>query len=165
MSTLTVTADKEFLEDYEVGETLISPARTLTESDVTNFAGLTGDWHPLHTDAVYAAASPFGQRIVHGMLTFAIGSTLVLRLGPYAYLDVGVWLGYVLTAATALGIETCAMASVAAYPEPLRTMLPIAETDIILFGLVLGHGDTRAPANACRTTREPVTANVTFVGR
>ena len=86
------------------------------------------------------------------------------RLGPYAYLDVGVWLGYVLTAATALGIETCAMASVAAYPEPLRKMLPIGETDIILFGLVLGHSDTEAPANACRTTREPITANVTFVG-
>jgi 3-hydroxybutyryl-CoA dehydratase len=86
LSTLTVLAEKEFLEDYEVGETLISPARTLTESDVMNYAGLTGDWHPLHTDAVYAAASPFAQRIVHGMLTLAIGSTLVLRLGPYIYL-------------------------------------------------------------------------------
>ena len=86
MSTLTVPADKEFLEDYEVGETLISPARTLTESDVITYAGLTGDWHPLHTDVVYAAASPFGQRIVHGMLTLAIGSTLVLRLGPYVYI-------------------------------------------------------------------------------
>lgn len=86
MSTLTVPADKEFFEDYEVGETLVSPARTLTESDVINYAGLTGDWHPLHTDVVHAAASPFGQRIVHGMLTLAIGSTLVLRLGPYAYI-------------------------------------------------------------------------------
>ena len=48
------------------------------------------------------------------------------RLGPYAYVDVGVWLGYVLTAAQALGIDTCPMASVAAYPEPLRRGLPIA---------------------------------------
>jgi nitroreductase len=86
------------------------------------------------------------------------------RLGPYAYLDVGVWLGYVLTVATALGIETCPMASVAAYPEPLRRLLPIADTDTILFGLVLGHADEAAPANACRTSREPLAANVTFVG-
>lgn len=85
------------------------------------------------------------------------------RLGPYAYVDVGVWLGYVVTAAAALGIATCPMASVAAYPEPLRAALPIADTDVILFGLVLGHADPDAPANACRTTREPVEANVTLV--
>ena len=84
------------------------------------------------------------------------------RLGPYVYVDVGVWLGYVLTAAAALGIDACPMASVAAYPEPLRAMLPIAATDIILFGLALGHADADAPANRCQTTREPVEANVTF---
>jgi nitroreductase len=85
------------------------------------------------------------------------------RLGPYAYVDVGVWLGYVLTAAAALGIDTCPMASVAAYPEPLRRLLPIAETDVILFGLALGRADAHAAANACRTTREPASANVAFV--
>jgi|SRR5689334_10163752 len=85
------------------------------------------------------------------------------RLGPYAYVDVGVWLGYVLSAAAVLGIDTCPMASVAAYPEPLRRLLPIAETDVILFGIALGRADESAPANACRTTREPVSANVTFV--
>jgi len=85
------------------------------------------------------------------------------RLGPYVYVDVGVWLGYVLTAAAALGIETCPMASVAAYPEPLRAALPIADTDIILFGIVLGHADHAAAANTARTTREPVEANITFV--
>lgn len=85
------------------------------------------------------------------------------RLGPYAYVDVGVWLGFVLTAAAAMGIATCPMASIAAYPAPLRAALPIAETDIILFGLVLGHADVTAPANAARTTREPVEANITVV--
>jgi nitroreductase len=84
------------------------------------------------------------------------------RLGPYAYVDVGVWLGYVLTAAAALGVDTCPMASVAAYPEPLRAQLPIAETDVILFGLALGHSDEAAPANRCRTSREPVEAVVKF---
>jgi acyl dehydratase len=86
LSTLAVSPEKHYLEDYAVGETLISPARTITESDVVTFAGLTGDWHPLHTDATYAAQSAFGQRIVHGMLTFAVGSALVLRLGPYVYI-------------------------------------------------------------------------------
>jgi nitroreductase len=85
------------------------------------------------------------------------------RLGPYAYVDVGVWLGYVLTAAPMLGLDTCAMASIAAYPEPLRSRLPIGENDVILFGLVIGHADEEAPANACRTTREPAAKNVSFV--
>lgn len=84
------------------------------------------------------------------------------RLGPYVYVDVGVWLGYLLTAAAALGIDTCPMASVAAYPDVLRANLPIAETDVVLFGLALGHADDAAPANRCRTTREPVEANVVF---
>ena len=85
------------------------------------------------------------------------------RLGPYVYIDVGVWLGYLMTAAVSLGIDTCPMASIAAYPEALRANLPIAETDVILFGIALGHSDEGAPANRCRTTRDPVEANVTFV--
>lgn len=87
------------------------------------------------------------------------------RLGPYAYVDVGVWLGYVLTAAAALGIATCPLASVAAYPEPLRERLPIAQTETILFGLALGYADETVAANQCRTGRDPVTSNVTFVAR
>lgn len=86
------------------------------------------------------------------------------RLGPYVYIDVGVWLGYVMTACAALGIDNCPMASIAAYPEPLRAALPIPETDVILFGIALGHADAGAPANKTRTTREPVEANVTIVG-
>jgi nitroreductase len=85
------------------------------------------------------------------------------RLGPYAHIDVGVWLGYLLTAAQALGIDTCPLASVAAYPEPLRQRLPIAETDAILFGLALGRADETAAANQFRVSREPVSANVVFV--
>jgi hypothetical protein len=62
-----------------------------------------------------------------------------------------------------MGIATCPMASIAAYPAPLRAALPIAETEIILFGLVLGHADVTAPANTARTTREPIEANITVV--
>lgn len=85
------------------------------------------------------------------------------RLGTYPFVDVGVWLGYVLTAAALLGVDTCPMASVAAYPEVLRARLPIGETETILFGLVLGKADEAAPANATRTTREPTATNVTFI--
>jgi nitroreductase len=85
------------------------------------------------------------------------------RLGPYPYVDVGVWLGYVLTAAAALGIDSCALASVGSYPGPLRQRLPIPQTDVILFGIALGRADDAVPANRCRTEREPVTSNVTFV--
>jgi acyl dehydratase len=78
--------EKRFLEDYGVGEKLVSPARTITEADIHAFASLTGDWHPLHTDAPYAAESPFGERIAHGMLVLAVGSALAFRLGPNVYL-------------------------------------------------------------------------------
>ena len=85
------------------------------------------------------------------------------RLGPYAYVDVGVWLGYVLTGFAALGLATCPLASVAAYPATLRAELSIAETDLILFGISIGHPSHGAPANECRTTRDPIEANVRVV--
>jgi 3-hydroxybutyryl-CoA dehydratase len=52
-----------------------SRARTVTEADVVAFSALTGDWHPQHSDAVWAADSAFGERIAHGMLvaSFAVG--------------------------------------------------------------------------------------------
>ena len=78
--------EKIYLEDYEIGEKLVSPGRTMTESDITAFAGLTGDWHPIHTNIEYAKKSPFGERIAHGMLTLSIGSALIFRLGQYAAL-------------------------------------------------------------------------------
>lgn len=74
----------EYLDDYTLGEKIISPARTVTEADIVNFAGLTGDWHPLHTDVEYAAGTPFEGRIAHGMLTLSIGMALPFRLGPYS---------------------------------------------------------------------------------
>ena len=79
-------AERHYLEDYELGEVFVSPARTITETDVVLFASLTGDWHPLHTDVTYARTTAFGERIVHGMLTMSIGMVLILRLGQNLYL-------------------------------------------------------------------------------
>lgn len=52
-----------------------SRGRTVTEADVVAFSALTGDWHPQHADAAWAAESAFGERIAHGMLvvSFAVG--------------------------------------------------------------------------------------------
>ncbi len=75
--------EKNYFEDYTVGEKFVSPGRTLTESDITAFAGLTGDWHELHTNKQYAEKTIFGERIAHGMLVFSLGSALGLRLGKY----------------------------------------------------------------------------------
>lgn len=86
-------------------------------------------------------------------------------LGPYGILDVGVWLGVLLSSAASLGIDTCPMASAAAYPGPLREALGIPPELNILFGVAIGRADPEAPANRCKTTREPLGANVTFVER
>ena len=79
-----MSKEYEYIDDYAVGERFISPARTVTEADIVNFAGLTGDWHPLHTDVEFAAKTPFKERIAHGMLTLSIGMVLPFRLGPYS---------------------------------------------------------------------------------
>src|SRR2546423_12745667 len=50
------------------GDRFVTRGRTVTESDLVGFATLTGDAHPQHTDAVWAASSPFGERIAHGLL-------------------------------------------------------------------------------------------------
>jgi len=76
-----VPGKKVYLEDYHEGERWVTPGRTLTETDIVNYAGLTGDWHPLHTNVEYAKGTPFGERIAHGPLVFVLGSALVFRLG------------------------------------------------------------------------------------
>lgn len=78
--------EKSYFEDYHVGEKFVSPARTITESDIHAFASLTGDWHPVHTDVEFAKKTPFGGRIAHGMLTLCVGSALIFRLGQYVTL-------------------------------------------------------------------------------
>lgn len=86
------------------------------------------------------------------------------RLGQYATLDVGVWLGVLIAAAATLGVDLCPMASVAAYPAPLRSVLAIPDDELILFGMAIGTEDPAVPANACRTTRDPLSANIRFAG-
>lgn len=70
-----------YLDEFAIGQSWASPARTITEADVTNFAGLSGDYNPLHTDEVFASKTQFGGRIFHGPGVFAVATGLESRLG------------------------------------------------------------------------------------
>ena len=70
-----------YFEEFAVGQRVVSPTRTITETDIVNFAGITGDWNPLHTDSEYAGDTIFGERIAHGLLILSIASGLAWRLG------------------------------------------------------------------------------------
>lgn len=63
--------------ELAVGRRFESAARTVGESDVTAFCALTGDWHPQHSDPAWAARSPFGEQIAHGMLVLSLAVGLV----------------------------------------------------------------------------------------
>lgn len=70
-----------YLEEFEVGQHWTTPARTITDADVTNFAGISGDFNPLHTDEEFAKQTQFGGRIFHGPGVFAVATGLESRLG------------------------------------------------------------------------------------
>ncbi len=70
-----------YFEEFEVGMEWQTAARTVTETDIVMFAGMSGDWNPLHSDAEFAARSIFGQRLAHGTLGLVIATGLVARLG------------------------------------------------------------------------------------
>ena len=70
-----------YFDDFTVGEVRTTAGRTVTESDVVQFAGLTGDYNPIHTDEQYAQATPFKGRIAHGLLALSFAAGLVNRLG------------------------------------------------------------------------------------
>jgi acyl dehydratase len=70
---------RTYYEDYAVGDEFLTPARTITEADVVGFAGLTGDYNRLHTDAEYMRSSMFGERIAHGLLGLSIANGLKYR--------------------------------------------------------------------------------------
>jgi acyl dehydratase len=81
---------RRWFEEIDVGEESESPGRTVTEADIVLFAGLSGDYNVLHTDAEFMKASSFGERIAHGLLGLAIQSGLFTRATiPYATLGGG----------------------------------------------------------------------------
>lgn len=72
-----------WFDDAEIGMTFETPRRTVTEADVINFAGVSGDFHTLHTDAQTMRESQFGERIAHGALVLSMVTGLRGRLGIF----------------------------------------------------------------------------------
>ncbi len=70
-------AEMRHFEDFQVGDKMVTRGRTITEADIVMFAGLTGDWHPIHTDVEYARQGPFQERIAHGFLVLSVASGLL----------------------------------------------------------------------------------------
>ncbi len=70
-----------YFEEFSVGQKITSVGRTVTEGDIMSFAGLTGDYNQIHTDAHFAAGTQFGQRIAHGLLGLSIAVGLLMRTG------------------------------------------------------------------------------------
>ncbi len=85
-----------YFEEFSAGQHFQTAARTVTEADIVSFAGLSGDYNSIHTDAVYAAQGSFGQRVAHGLLVLSIASGLAVRSGilegtVLLWRDIGDW--------------------------------------------------------------------------
>jgi len=73
----------KYFEDFKEGMEFLTLGRTMTEADIVNFSGFTGDFNPLHTDAQYASESMFGERIAHGMCGLSMATGLLVRLNIF----------------------------------------------------------------------------------
>ena len=70
-----------YFEEFTEGIENITQGRTITEADIVNFAGISGDYNAIHTDAEFSKATPFGERIAHGMLGLSVATGLGMQLG------------------------------------------------------------------------------------
>lgn len=70
-------------DEFELDEVITTARRTITEADVVNFAGISGDFNPLHTDEQFATQTPFGTRVAHGMLVMSVATGLANQLGVF----------------------------------------------------------------------------------
>jgi acyl dehydratase len=78
---MNITPRGMYFEEFEVGQEIETAARTITETDIVNFAGLSGDFNFIHTNAEAASETPFGQRVAHGMLVASIATGLAVQQG------------------------------------------------------------------------------------
>ena len=85
-----------YYEDFEVGQEYVTPARTIGEYDVAAFAGLSGDFNPVHTDREFAESTSFGRPLAHGALGLSVATGLIARTGLFdgtaiAFLGIDGW--------------------------------------------------------------------------
>jgi nitroreductase len=90
--------------------------------------------------------------------------TMDKKLGRGMFLDYGIFMGHIILAARARGLDTCVQNAFADYPETIRRLLEIPENELIVSGIALGYADNTAPENQLSTDREPVEAFATFKG-
>lgn len=81
MTELTHQPRGLYFEQFEVGTEVLTAGRTITETDIVNFAGLSGDFNAIHTNAEHAANDTFGRRVAHGMLVHSIATGLAVQTG------------------------------------------------------------------------------------
>src|SRR6516225_460728 len=79
---MSFTSQHLYFDDVEVGQHWESLGRTITETDIVNFAGLSGDFNPIHLDHEFAKTTPFRRPIAHGLLVFSIASGLGISCPP-----------------------------------------------------------------------------------
>jgi 3-hydroxybutyryl-CoA dehydratase len=79
---MSFTSAHLFYEDVEIGQEWESPGRTVTQADIVNFAGLSGDFNPIHMDHEFCKTTPFREPIAHGLLILAMSSGLGLVYPP-----------------------------------------------------------------------------------
>jgi len=72
-----------YWEEWEIGREYETPGRTVTEADIVAYAGLSGDYNPLHIDEEFCKQTQFGSRIAHGPLVYAIAAGLIFQLHLY----------------------------------------------------------------------------------
>jgi acyl dehydratase len=114
--TINVKPRGRYFEDFEVGQEIVSPARTITSTDIVNFACLSGDFNEVHTNFEYCKTTPFGEPIAHGPLVYAIMGGLQYASG----INDGTLLGL-------LGIDNWRMLGPVKHGDTVRLVQTVAE--------------------------------------
>lgn len=107
----------KYFEEFKVGEVFETAARTINPADVSNFAGVSGDFNPLHIDEEMAKQTPFGGRVAHGILTLAISSGQQNQLGLFEG-----------TTLALLGIDKLRFTGPVRFGDTIHTEMTVKET-------------------------------------
>jgi len=134
-----------FFEDLAVGQEFTSPGRTVTEADIVIFAGLSGDYNVLHTDAEHMKSSIFGERIAHGLLGLSIEQGLASRGEPAAAHGVLSGLKWKFKGPIKIGDTVHVCSRIAAKkdgPDATRGLVSVERTLVNQLGEVVQEGET-----------------------
>jgi acyl dehydratase len=105
-----------YFDDFEIGQEVVTPARTITSTDIVNFACLTGDFNEVHTNFEYCKTTPFGEPVAHGPLVYGIMGGLQYASG----INDGTLLGL-------LGIDQWRMLAPVKHGDTIRVVQKVVE--------------------------------------